>query len=284
MSTTKIIKSLSFGFGFSALFGSASVLADTYRLDLTINGGIAENDVISNGTDIGSFDVEQGGLTGSVYFSDVDTEEGPYAEAPFLNKSSFARVGSTHFNTIYSNGADQREENFATLHVVAGERVIVEATGATGGVVNVQAGAYIIDTISATAGYTRFDADAGLSPFVGDIEFDAYSINVHGVQSIGDVSAISYDATASYVDGDGAYGSMFDVEGTYYLLQSLGFSAQAGYSTIGGIDLWSIGAGAEYYITPKISLAVDYNYSETDEAFPSYLEINTVTGNAQFRF
>ena len=305
MSTKKITKALSLSLSIaaaSAVVASAAI-ADTYRLDLEVGAGVAENDVIGNGANQGDFDTEQASLVGSVYFSDVDTDKGPYAEAAFLNKSSFARVGVTHFNDVFATTSAQVEETFGTLRVVAQDRVIVEGTAASGGIYHLEAGAYLTDMLAVTAGYTRVDEDGdnsysenlhGVLPIgtrVYEHNYESYSVNVHGVLPIGDVSAFAYDASGGYINSRNTDGGLFQGEITYYLLQSLGLSAQGGYTTVSGNDLWSVGAGAEYFITPKLSVGVDYNYVETDESNvvndsgdTIYLEINKVSGNLQFRF
>ena len=255
-----------------------------------IDGGIGRTN-IDVGRDDG--DVDRVGLGGRFYFSEVDTGKGPLGEAAFLDQSSSIGGG-----WVYTDADDIVEDVDADSYTIDGRFVwdiglplIFEGswTRETPDFSDVDFyrfgfGAYLTDTTTVVVSYRTSDVDETNDIDPGDI--DAYSIDLRHLWHLGGDGAIVVEGSYGLIDvedndiNDGDDIDSWNIGGTWYLNQRLGFGANYGRFDNFGIEEDTYGIGAELFVTEGIGLSLNYEYSEIDD---TDVEINAVVLAAELR-
>jgi len=271
-----------------AMAVSAGAQAD-YRWQ--VDGAVGRTN-IDVGHDDG--DVDRVGLGGRFYFNEVDTSKGPLGEAAFLDQASSIGAG-----WVYTDADDIVEDVDSDSYAIDGRYVlqtsvplIFEAnwTRETPDFSDVDYfrvgfGAYITETTTVVVSYRTSDIDESDDVEAGDI--DAYGIDLRHLWHLGGDAAIVLEGHYGLIDvddnniNDGDDIDSWNIGGTWYINNSLGFSAAYNRFDNFGLEQDTYSVGAEWFVTEGIALSLDYAHSEVDD---TEVESDAVILGAELRF
>lgn len=267
---------------------SATAQAD-YRWQIDGTAGRTNIDV---GRDDG--DVDQFGLGGTFYISEVDTSKGPLGEAAFLDHSSYVSAGY-----VYTDLDDIIEDLDGDTYGIDGRYVlpldsiplIFEAswTRQTPDFSDIDEysfgfGAYVTDNTTVVLTYRTTDIDESNEIDPGDI--DAYEIAVEHLWELSS-GAIKLNGQYGLIDvdetdiNDGDDIDSWNIGGTWYVNNNLGFGVNYSRFDNFGFEEDTYGIGAEWFVTDTIGLSLDYAHSEVDD---TDVESDAVLLGAEVRF
>lgn len=272
-----------------ALAASATANAD-YRWQLDGAAGRTNIDV---GHDDG--DVDQFGVAGTFYFSEVDTDKGPLGEAAFLDQSSYVSAGY-----VYTDLDDIIEDLDGDKYGINGRYVLPldsfiplifegsweRRTPDFSDIdqYSIGFGAYLTDTTTVILTYRTSDVDETNEIDPGDV--DAYQLAVEHLWEL-DSGAIKLNGSYGLINvddseiNDGDDIDSWDIGGTWYVNNSLGFGASFSRFDNFGIEEDTYGVGAEWFINEQIGLSLRYAHSEVDD---TDVESDAVLLGAEVRF
>jgi hypothetical protein len=234
-------------------------LIDTYRWE--INAGYAAGEYSGDfpDTDFDAFDI-----SGSYYLNNVDTTKGPRSEAAFLDHASDVSLEYTYAE-IDDNGIDVDGDTYGISgRYVTNQAGWIFAAGYersepvnaeidTG---TLSVGKYITDNTSLIVSYAKADADKG-----GDT--DIFSLGLEHFWALGsNDGGIKLEGNA----GTGDDIDIYNLTGTWYVNQSLGFGASYGKFDAGIDESDRYGIHTEWFITRHIAANLSYVHEELDKA------------------
>lgn len=190
-----------------------------------------------------SFDDDVWTISGTAYLQPVDDSVGPYAEAAFLNKSSFLSLG---YANLDGDVIDGHAYSIGGEYVIEGSNVILGAA------------------------FTRFDLDSPLDDgdsfafTVGMYLNDTTTLRLNYDYQDWDNSDDQYlDLTVRHLTEDMGNGMRVAVEG------SVGWF-EIDPDGMGSADAWTIGVGADLYINTQLSVGAGVNYAHGDNEVEGY--------------
>jgi len=251
--------------------------ADQYFSELTL--GYAD-------TEVYSLDVEIWSATLTGYFNFVESdygvslESGPYSEAGFSSRAS--SLSYTCFDVEFEDlcSADVYDSE---LRLVVGEGGIFE--------VRVDRVNPVVDSYSAALGaywgensatVVRLGFDETDFNLVTGVDADSYSVEIdtHGVIE-NDSATFAYDVSIGWtvVDTLNEKGQVEDdfsplLGGgfTYYPNRQTGIGVSASWTDVADVDTFTYGFQAEYFIAPRLGIAVGYARQEQSNGIGTSLE------------
>lgn len=188
----------------------------------------------------------------SVFFQPVSIEQGPFAEAGFLNRASnisaaYLREKDGDFN-VYGIGGEFYFDDFYLA--ISYGRI---TNGSSLNNYGVRVGYMLAENTRAHIGFERTDLG-----FFGDL--DTYSIGVKHVVSLSADTAVNLEGAIGIAD-NGSNDFFYDFRADYYLSRSFGLGAR--FSGVESDNEW--GLGARYFFTPRFSAGAEYSRASGDD-------------------
>ncbi len=233
-----------------------------------VEGNAADLDIDS--------DIDVAGIEGSWFYSSVNTEQGPLAEAAFLDRASRVDV---RFEDGEFDGdvldADLRSYSVGTRWVINKDSGwLIEASASLDEVENdetesftIGGGKYIFENTSVVLSYTYSDPDFG-------DDIDTYAVEVEHLQET-PIGALKLEGSYAYDDpGDSSDTDNWLSSFTLYPTNSIGVGGSWLRSLSGSSsDTWAL--FAEWFITETIAVSVEYQDTEDAGGF----NINNIDGD-----
>jgi len=266
-----------------------TLVTDTYRWEI---GGAANYSEL----DVGPFDVDKWGVDvyGTFFLHDVNTNKGPRSEAAFLDHASSVTLygGYSELDDV-----DELEANLGGIDIDDDDS---ETYGIGGRYVTKQAGSWIIegdwrrtkpahleidtytigigkyitDNTSLVITYADADLDEG-----GDT--DGWSAGLEHFWRLSS-GGIKLEGNAGYVNvDDGDDIDIYNLAGTWYINDNLGFGARYGKFDGGAAEADKYSIFSEWFITRQFAVSLAYDYSELDD---TDVDNNAFTIGARYRF
>ncbi|MGY6630370.1 MAG: putative porin [Wenzhouxiangella sp.] len=218
-------------------------------------GAMASDFNVEIGGSYVDFDFTKGyGADATVFFQPVSIQQGPFAEAPFINRAS--NLGAAYLR--------QKDGDF-DVYTLGGEFYIDDlyiaanysrfSNGFSLNDYGVRLGYMVADNTRVTVGYNRQEL-----PFGFDI--DRYTVGAKHLMLLTADTALSLEADIGIADAD-KNRFTYDLAADYYLTRS--FSLGARYSGIGSDDQW--GVGTRFFFTPRFSAGAEYTRDSGDDIF-----------------
>lgn len=240
------------------LIGAACVAAiftaqaNAYQFELALARSTTE---IEN-----TFDIDTTLLGGEYYFSDVNSNNGPFSEASFLSKASSVNVllgqstlgsgfgesgfGGSDSDLLFINGRVVLENDF----ILVGSFSRSETDdGDDSDATTIGLGKYLSESSELVATYTRDN--------FGDGDADILELRYHRVIDTGNGTAWSYEAGAGYIDA-GDTGFDLDVAANYYFTPKFSLGVLVGVGSFDDSDSKTFGFQAEYFFNENIFLGL----------------------------
>ena len=265
------------------------LVVDTYRWEI---GGAYNYSEL----DVGPFDIDKWGidLYGTYFLNDVNTNNGPRSEAAFLDHASSVTLygGYSELDDV-----DELEANLGGIDIDDDDS---ETYGIGGRYVTKQAGSWIIegdwrrtkpahleidtytigigkyitDNTSLVITYADADLDEG-----GDT--DGWSVGMEHFWRLSS-GGIKLEGNAGYVNvDDGDDIDIYNLAGTWYITDNLGFGARYGKFDGGAAEADKYSIFSEWFITRHIAVSAAYDYTDFDN---SDVDNNAFTIGGRYRF
>lgn len=248
------------------------------------------------------------GLGAEIYFSPVNTENKPLAEAAFLDKSSSVIVGyikvkselqNANVNSIDANGPliainYITETNAFILGAVYSKQDIdMDPNLATGDIklTGINIGKYLNDSSAVEFSYTSGDAEYqfATSNLTTSLEIDYYELSYKTVQPLDATSYYSFGAgielikksDSSSVNEDN---HEFEILGEYYFTRMTSLGAAASFNS--GDDVSQEGKtlaiGGTHFFIPQIALNISLSKFIADDSQTEDTDSISVAAIARF--
>ena len=266
-----------------------TLVTDTYRWEIGGEYNYSE-------LDVGPFDIDKWGvdLYGTFFLNDVNTNKGPRSEAAFLDQASSITLfgGYSELDDV-----DKLEKDLGGIKIDdddsetygIGGRYVTKKAGSwiiegdwrrtkpahlEIDIYNIGIGKYITDNTSLIITYSKADLDNG-----GDT--DGWSA---GLEHFWDLSSggIKLEGNAGYVNvDDGDDIDIYNLAGTWYINDNLGFGARFGKFDGGGAEADKYSIFSEWFINRHIAVSAAYEYTDFDD---SDVENKAIIVGARYRF
>lgn len=253
----------------SGLIVSAPVIAGEYRSEMSL--GYAQNKVTSNfywAKDRVYFS------KANIYFTPVETQNRPLAEAAFLGEHSFVSLGYSKYNSKNRLGFENpievvSKDSYSSIYT----RIYVPNTPLVLGYGD------SLSEDSVTGTYT-----IGLAPAEGLLLYTLYwrddetnsrpNIYAEYVRPLADDRALRINAGFTNAPGDQS--NAYELAGDYY------FNSRwsAGLTWSGHGEFSSYGLRSRYFFTEQFSVSADYNYGNSSDD----LNGRTLSAGLELRF
>jgi len=218
-------------------------------------GAMASDFNVEIGGQYVDFDFTKGyGADVTVFFQPVSIQQGPFAEAPFINRASnldvaYLREEDGNFD-IYNVGGE-----FYVDDVYVAASYSRFSNGFSLDDYSMRLGYMLADNTRVTVGYDRQDM-----PFGSNI--DIYTVGFKQLTLLSADTALNLEADIGIADADKSRFA-YNVSADYYLTRS--FSLGARYSGVGSDDQW--GVGTRFFFTPRFSAGAEYTRDSGDDIF-----------------
>lgn len=262
-------KTLSLSLAIAAILSAPTFASDDYRAEVSLSHERGDH---------GEYvDFRESVISGEYHFDTVNTKSNAYAEAAFLDHSTFIDGYISHRKEYvdFSFGAfsfsDSASDNDFALggRYVMDNNIIIEADVQrvrNDNGVSVGVGYYIKDNIDIVVTYQDINYQ----------DKQSFGVDSHGVFSIFDSSFISYDAGIAYTDQSHHNGVDLNAGVTYYFTRSIGLGLDYDYESSDHYNLSTVSLTADYFVTPKIALSAkysDYNHDDEGNAFEAAVSV-----------
>ena len=264
------------------LFSSISYAEQNYQTE--IMGGYEKEDADTS-TD------KTIGLGAEIYFTPVNTENKPLAQAAFLDKKSSVVVGYINSKTDLQNASVDSIDLGGPLitinYITEIDAFILGATyskldGDTtpdlltidGKVVGFTIGKYINDSTTVQASYTSADAEYRntTSSQTSTLDIDYYELTYNTVQGLGATSYYSFGVGFELIKKDSSSSAKednneFKVTGGYYFSRVTSLGVAASFNS--GDDIsdegQTLAIGFTHFIAPQIALGIGLSKFNADD-------------------
>ncbi len=245
------------------------------------------------GVDISGNDNDSVSVDGTFYLNPVDTSKGPYAEAAFLDHSSYVTANYTDgeldgdiINDLeYKNygasgryitdsagwildlGYQRNEPDNPLAKILGPDNFEIDQFSIAGG-------KYLTDNTTLVGRYIYAEGDDGA-------DFDRYTLELEHLFQLS-WGGIKVDAVYGLVDLDGRDDiDIYKLGGTYYLNNNLGFGASYAKTDelLDEIEAYSV--FAEWFITEQVAASLEYTDAELDD---SDISADTIVFGVRARF
>jgi opacity protein-like surface antigen len=266
-----------------------TLVVDTYRWEI---GGAYNYSEL----DVGPFDIDKWGidLYGTYFLNDVNTNKGPRSEAAFLDHASSVTLygGYAELDDVVEleanlGGIDIDDDDSETYGI--GGRYVTKQAGSwiiegdwrrtkpahlEIDTYTIGIGKYITDNTSLVITYADADLDEG-----GDT--DGWSAGLEHFWRLSS-GGIKLEGNAGYVNvDDGDDIDIYNLAGTWYINDNLGFGARYGKFDGGAAEADKYSIFSEWFITRQFAVSLAYDYSELDD---TDVDNNAFTIGARYRF
>ena len=242
-------------------------LAD-YQAELSYNYEESKTD---QGVGQGDDEIDFHTYGGRVYFEQVDTSKGPYAEAAFLDKASSLFVDRTERKDKPA-GMSQTETDITTYgaDIVLQGKWIVNVLAGDGedpdddsvDLLGIEGGLYLDNSSTLTFSYLKEDVD------FPDANIDNYAVSYKRVGELAGGSYYNVEADLLYRDLGDAYViddvTDLDLAADYYLDKHFSVGAVLGYADFDGDDEITYGVRTTFYFNDKAGINFSYKIEDND--------------------
>ena len=231
------------------------------------------------------------GLSAEIYFSPVNTENKPLAQAAFLNKSSSFLVGyikgerelqNANVNSIDTNGP-LIEINYITetdafilgalyfKQDLDTDPVLVKGDSKT---IGITIGKYLNDSSSVKFSYTSSDIEARdfVSTQVSNEDVDYYELSYKTVRSLGATSFYSFSAGIELRKAESGSvkedNNELEFLGEYYFNRMTSLGAAASFNSGDNVseEGKTLGVGATHFFVPQFAINIDLTRFDADDS------------------
>lgn len=238
-----------------------------------INADVKNNTVVGNQSE--DIDENIGQLFGTWYFETVDTSKGPLNEAAFLDHASnitvFATDGEVDLNSLDRNLDDKDGQTYGFNSRYVAEGPGWKLSGWLGelgyeyrdldnsvDIYHAAIGKYVTPNTTVVFNYDRIDVSAG-----GDT--NGYSADVEHFFAFSN-GGLKVNASAGKVvvsDADDV--EQYEIGGTWYLSNNLGFGAGYMNTQQNGFEVNSWAVNANWFITESFAVDLAYGQESFDD-------------------
>ena len=228
------------------------------------------------GVDLSGGDNDSISVDGTFYLNPVDTSKGPYAEAAFLDHSSFVTANYTDGESDGDiiDGLEYKNYGINGRYITDDAGWILDLgykRSEPDNPLDIGPNDFEIDQYSVGGGKYLTDKTTLVFTYIyaegdDDRDFDRYTVDLeHLFQwSWGDLKV---DATYGLVDVDeGDDIDIYKIGGTYYLNNNLGFGASYLNTEENSLELESYSIFAEWFITEELAASIEYQDAEFDDS------------------
>ena len=226
------------------------------------------------GVDLSGHDNDSISVDGTFYLNPVDTSKGPYAEAAFLDHSSFVtanytdgeadgdiindleyknygiegRYVSNDAGWILDLGYKRSEPDNPFANIIGPDNFEIDQFSVGGG-------KYLTDATTLVFTYIYAEGDE-------DRDFDRYTLDLEHLFQWS-WGGVKVDATYGLVDLDeGDDIDIYQLGATYYLNNSLGFGASYLNTEENSLELEQYSVFAEWFINEQVAATIEYQDAE----------------------
>jgi hypothetical protein len=224
-------------------------------------------------------------LSVEIYFSPVNTENKPLAEAAFLDKSSSVIIGYIKVNSDFKNSGlstiNASGPLFAINYVTETDAFILGAvysmqdidtdpdlaTGDTN-IIGFNIGKYLDDTSAIEVSYISTDTgiqSATLSQ-TSSIDIENYSLSFKTVRPLNDTSFYRFGTSFEYTKTDSTSvndndSQRLEVQGEYYFTRMTSLGAMASFNSSDDItpEGKTLAIGGTHFFIPQIALTISWS-------------------------
>lgn len=236
-----------------------------------------------------SYQVELGGSSGTIesdttetdftgvylqyHLDSVDISKGPWAEAAFLNKSTFLRVDYRETDNDIQDADDFTDTSLFARALITKD-AIVELSYTDGEFderYHLGIGTYLTDNVDVLLSYSDTD----------ETDESSTSLDVHVLNPSAADSALALDAGIAYLDHDEQDGYALRGGLDYYFNRQFSLGGQFSYDNVGDLDTKTTTLRATVFVTKNIKLGIVYNIFDAENVVD---EPETLAFNAALRF
>ena len=238
-----------------------------------INADVKNNSVVGNRSE--DIDENIGQLYGTWYFENVDTSKGPLNEAAFLDHASnitvFATDGEVDLNSLDRDLEDKDGQTYGFNSRYVAEGPGWKLSGWLGelgyeyrdldssvDIYHAAIGKYVTPNTTVVFNYDRIDVSAG-----GDT--NGYSADLEHFFAFSN-GGLKVNASAGKVvvsDADDV--EQYEIGGTWYLSNNLGFGAGYMNTQQNGFEVNSWAVNANWFITESFAVDLAYGQESFDD-------------------
>lgn len=270
--------SIGVGLAISATAQAQQYIGEVYKWE--VDGDISTGEYSASNFDDTEFDSFS--VSGSYFFSGVNNTKGPFSEAAFLDHASDLSI-FYEYSEIDDNGidVDGDEYGISGRYVTDGAGWILEGSytrheplDAEIDTYTIGAGKYLGQNTSVVLEYWNGDADEGGDTDGGSIGLEHFwALTSGGIKLEGNYGFVNVD-DADDID-------IYNVTGTWYVNQNLGFGGAYGNFDAGGAEVDRYRAFAEWFIIKGIAANLEYVHDDFDI---SDLERDSITLGVRLRY
>ena len=233
----------------------------------------------------GNFDdteFDNAGISGSYFFGGVNNTKGPYSEAAFLDHASDI-TASYKYREIDDNGIDVDGDEYGISGryvtdgagwILQGSYTRLEPVDAEIDTYTIGAGKYLGENTTLLANYWNGDVDDG-----GDTDGASVGLEHFWALSSG---GIKLEGNYGFVNVDDADDiDIYNLTGTWYVNNNLGFGAGYGNFDAGGFEAEQYTAFAEWFVTKGIAANLEYVHQELDD---TDFEVDSIALGVRLRY
>ncbi len=262
---------------------TGDTLVDTYRWE--VQADYSTGEIETGFTDDIDEDVFR--ISGSYFFDNVDTTNGPRSEAAFLDHASdvtlFYSYGELDGDIIDEDideyGISGRWVTERAGWIFEGSASRTEPDNAELDTYRVGVGKYL--TASTTLVVSYINADLEIDD-LGSDDTDGFNAGLEHFWGFDNAGGIKLEGNYGYINvDDGDDIDIYNVTGTWYINNDLGIGAGYGNIDDGGGEAEEIKVFAEWFFTPKFAVNLEYNEREIDD---TDIESEAIMIGARLRF
>ena len=282
-----------------ALFSSNSQAEQSYQTELSVGYEKEDADSSTNkGTE----------LSAEIYFSPVNTDNKPLAQAAFLDKSSSVSIGYINLEIEYQNSSlnsiDSKGPYFEINYITDTNSFILGALYTTNDietdpslvtgdltVTGISIGKYLNDSSALSFSYTSSDTELQntVSGQSANLDIEYYGLSYNTVQSLNATSYYRFSVGIELINKSDSNSmeednSELEVLGEYYFTRMTSLGASASFNS--GDDISDEGItlaiGFTHFFLPQFALNIDLTSFNADDSQTEDTDSISVEAIARF--
>ncbi|MEJ2444251.1 MAG: putative porin [Exilibacterium sp.] len=276
-----------------ALLTASVSYAETYQVEL-------EGGYTSIESDFDDIDLEPDGdgweLGATYYFSPVNTDKGPLAEAAFLDRASEVSIGYSDSEVDLLGGKLETDAylfggrfvdissgwTFSANYTAVEDDILVQqgqnlfALDTEIDIWALSVGKYIGEGTEVYLSYANRDVDLDVNE-----DSDTYSLGIKHVATLSGQMYYAVDASVDFVDEGSDDGEVWNGAFTLYPLNHLGVGVSISYADFDVDNTETYSVFGRWFVTQQLALSLSYDMEEVED---NNFETDIVSAGATLRF
>ena len=265
------------------LFSSNSQAEQSYQTELSV--GYEKEDADSSTNKVT-------GLSAEIYFSPVNTDNKPLAQAAFLDKSSSVSIGYINLKTEYQNSSlnsiDSKGPNFGINYITETNSFILGALYSTNDIetdpslvtgdltiAGISIGKYLNDSSAVIFSYTSSDTEVQntVPSQSANLDIEYYGLSYNTVQSLDATSYYRVSAEIELInksDSDSVEEDNVElgILGEYYFTRMTSLGAGIMFNSGDNVsdEGKSFGVGFTHFFSPQVAFDITLSRFNADDS------------------